>query len=186
MNGPYMRAAGVVLGLAVLATGCATARAETVPDGPPLTVPNPPTRVFAPVTEPPLAAEPAVAETPTAEAPSVASPTPARSPAPQRAQTPEPVPTPAAATQEPPRELRAASTPADADAEQAIRTTLNTARRDLAQIAPARLTMPGREQYNQAVNFADQADKALTERNYPYARTLADKSAEVAAALRNR
>jgi hypothetical protein len=186
MHGPYLRTAGVVLGLAVLATGCATARAETVPDGPPLTVPNPPTRVFAPLTEPPLVAEPAVAETPTAEAPSVASPPPARRPAPQRAQTPEPTPEPSPASTEVPRELRAASTPADADAERAIRTTLDSARRDLAQIVPTRLTMPGREQYNQAVNFAEQADKALTERNYPFARTLAEKSAEVAAALRNR
>jgi 2-methylcitrate dehydratase len=91
-----------------------------------------------------------------------------------------------AASTEVPRELRAASTPADADAERAIRTTLDSARRDLAQIVPTRLTMPGREQYNQAVNFAEQADKALTERNYPFARTLAEKSAEVAAALRNR
>jgi hypothetical protein len=185
MDRRFLRLAGVVLGLAVLATGCAKVRAETVPDGPPLEVPDPPTRVFAPLAEQPLAAEPAVAETPTAEAPSVSQPT-ARRPAPQRAQTPEPVPTPAPGATEPPRELRAASTPADAEAEKAIRSKLDEARRDLAQIVPARLTMPGREQYNQAVDFAAQADKALADRNYVFARTLAEKSAEVAAALRNR
>jgi len=181
----FLRRAVVALALAVLATGCAKARAETVPDGPPLAVPDPPTRVFAPLAEPPLAAEPAVAETPTVEAPSVSQPAARRPPA-QRAQTPEPAPPPAPAVQEPPRQLRAVSTPPDAEAERAIRTMIDTARRDLSQIVLARLTMPGREQYNQAFSFAVQAEKALSEKNYPYARTLAEKSAEVAAALRNR
>jgi hypothetical protein len=186
MGSAFLRLTGVVLGLAVLATGCATARAETVPDGPPLTVPEPPTRVFAPLTERPLAAEPAVAETPTDEAPSVATQPTDQRPAPRRAQTPPPAPEPAAPAPEQPRELRAASTPADADADRAIRATLDVARRDLRAINRASLSRSGLEQFNQAVDFAAQADEALKERNYPYAKTLADKSAEVAAALRNR
>jgi len=186
MTRSFLRVASVAVGLAVAAAGCAKARAETVPDGPPLAVPAPPTRVFAPLVEPPLEAEPAVAETPPAEAPSVSQPAATRRPPAPRAQTPEPPPAPAPAAAEPPRELRAASTPADAEAEQAIKAKIDEAKRNLAQISPARLTMPGREQYNQAVNFAEQADKALLDRQYPYAKTLAEKSAELAAALRNR
>src|SRR5262245_13205781 len=59
----------IVLGVgisAASAAGCAKARAATVPDGPPLAMPLPPPRVFAPVgPEEPLAAGPAVPETPT-------------------------------------------------------------------------------------------------------------------------
>jgi len=186
MSSAFLRLTGVVLGLAVLATGCAKARAETVPDGPPLTVPEPPTRVFVPLTEQPLAAEPAVAETPTVGAPSVATSPPEQRPAPRRAETPAPAPEPAAPAPEQTRELRAASTPADAEAERAIRATLNAARRDLDRINQASLSRSGLEQFNQAVDNVALADKALTERNYPYAKTLADKSAEVATALRNR
>src|SRR5688572_4279966 len=58
-------AAGLVLG-ALFASGCAKARAESAPDGPPLEMPAPPPRVLAPVDQPlPTAAvvpEPPVTE----------------------------------------------------------------------------------------------------------------------------
>ena len=86
---------GVALS-AASATGCAKARAATVPDGPPLAMPMPPPRVFAPVEEvEPLAAGPVVPETPTAEAPSVPQRRPPRrAAAPPEDEKPEPAPQP--------------------------------------------------------------------------------------------
>ncbi|MGH2400786.1 MAG: dihydrolipoamide succinyltransferase, partial [bacterium] len=53
---------------ALLAGACAKARAATVPDGPPLQVPEPPPRVLAPVEEATVAT-PAPAPEPPAAAP---------------------------------------------------------------------------------------------------------------------
>jgi hypothetical protein len=174
-----------ILSFAVLATGCAKARAATVPDGPPLAMPVPPPRVFAPVgPEEPLAAGPVVPEPPTAEAPSV----PQRRP-PRRAATPpesekaDPTPQPAQPAPEPTRELRAASTPADAEADKKIRALLMTASRNLGNVDYQKLSVAGREQYDQAKSFGEQAGEALTKRNYVFAETLADKAAKLATEL---
>jgi hypothetical protein len=151
-------------------------------------MPVPPPRVFAPVEqEEPLAAGPAVPETPAAEAPSV----PQRRP-PRRATTtppegkPEPVPQPAQPVPEPQRELRAASTPADAEADKKIRTLLLTASRTLGNVDYQKLSVAGREQYDQAKSFGEQAGEALTQRNYVFAETLADKAAKLASELLGR
>lgn len=171
----------------VSAAGCAKARAETVPDGPPLAMPQPPPRVFAPIDEEPLAAMPIVAETPTTEAPAV----PARRPPRRAAATPpepekqEPPPAPPVPAPEPPRELRAASTPADAEADRKIRVLLQAAARNLGRVEPRRLSTAGREQYDQAKSFSDQAEEALKQRNYVFAETLADKAAKLATELMN-
>lgn len=178
----------IVLGVgisAASAAGCAKARAATVPDGPPLAMPVPPPRVFAPVgQEEPLAAGPAVPETPTAEAPSV---TPRRPPrraaAPPDSEKPEPTPQPAQPAPEPQRELRAASTPADAEADKKIRALLLTASRNLGNVDYQKLSVAGREQYEQAKSFGEQAGEALTQRNYVFAETLADKAAKLATEL---
>jgi hypothetical protein len=171
---------------ATFAGGCAKARAATVPDGPPLAMPLTPPRVFAPADEEPLAAAPAVPETPAAEAPQV---TPRRTqrprpPAPVEAEKPEPAPPlPTVAAPGPQRELRAASTPADADAERKVRGLLALAARDLGQVDYRRLSVTGREQYDQAKSFSEQADEALMQRNYVFAETLADKAAKLASEL---
>jgi hypothetical protein len=185
MQRRFFHFAFCIVSCAVLAAGCAKARAETVPDGPPLAMPLPPPRVFAPVDpEQPLAAEPAVAETPTAEAPQV-PPRPVRRPTsapeperPERAPQPAPPPAP-----EPPRELRAASTPADAEADKKIRALLQVASRNLGQVDYQKLSIAGREQYEQAKSFGEQAGEALTQRNYVFAETLADKAAKLASEL---
>ena len=178
----------IMLGVGISAAagaGCAKARAATVPDGPPLAMPQPPPRVFAPVDEEePLAAGPVVPETPTAEAPQV---TPRRPP--RRATTtpepekPEPAPQPPQTAPEPQRELRAASTPADAEADKKIRALLGTASRNLGQVDYQKLSVAGREQYQQAKDFGEQAGEALTQRNYVFAETLADKAAKLATEL---
>lgn len=170
---------------AASATGCAKARAATVPDGPPLAMPAPPPRVFAPVgPEEPLAAGPVVPETPTAEAPQVPQ---RRPPRPRQAaaepEKPEPSPQPAQPAPEQPRELRAASTPADAEAEKKIRALLLSASRNLGNVDYQKLSVAGREQYDSAKSFGEQAGEALTLRNYVFAETLADKAAKLATEL---
>ena len=185
MQRRFLQFAFCVLSAAALTAGCAKARAATVPDGPPLAMPVPPPRVFAPVgQEEPLAAGPAVPETPTAEAPSV---TPRRPPrraaAPPDTEKPEPTPQPAQPAPEPQRELRAASTPADAEADKKIRALLLTASRNLGQVDYQKLTVAGREQYENAKSFGEQAGEALSQRNYVFAETLADKAAKLATEL---
>lgn len=181
----FLHVAFCLLNCVALASGCAKARAATVPDGPPLAMPLPPPRVFAPVgQEEPLAAGPAVPETPTAEAPSLPPRRPPRrAAAPPETEKPEPTPQPAQPAPEPPRELRAASTPADAEADKKIRALLMTASRNLGNVDYQKLSVAGREQYDQAKSFGEQAGEALTQRNYVFAETLADKAAKLATEL---
>ncbi len=169
---------------ATLAAGCAKARAETVPDGPPLAMPPPPPRVFLPVDEePPLAAAPVVVEPPTTEAPQVPQRRPPRRATTTESEKPEPAPQPAPPAAEAPRELRAASTPADAEANKKILALLQVASRNLNQVDYQKLSVAGREQYEQAKSFGEQANEALTQRNYVFAETLADKAAKLASEL---
>ena len=112
---------------AASAAGCAKARAATVPDGPPLAMPQPPPRVFVPVDEEePLAASPVVPETPTGRGAASSRARPPRRAARRLRSTekPEPAPQPPQPAPEPQRELRAASTPADAEADKKIRALL--------------------------------------------------------------
>ena len=163
MQRRFFQFAFCVVSAAALAAGCAKARAETVPDGPPLAMPLPPPRVFAPVEEePPLVAAPVPVEPPTAEAPQVPQRRPPRRPAAAETEKPEPPPQPAPPAPEAPRELRAASTPADAEAEKKIRALMQVASRNLNQVDYQRLSVAGREQYQQAKDFGEQANDALT------------------------
>ncbi|HET9362065.1 MAG TPA: hypothetical protein VFO58_20075 [Vicinamibacterales bacterium] len=180
--------AAVLLGVAMtasLSAGCAKARAATVPDGPPLAMPLPPPRVFSPLEEEPLAASPAVAEPAASGAPQVtqkqdrAANRPSREP--EKAEAPPP-PAPAPVV-EPARELRAASTPADAEADRKIRLLLNAAKGNLEKVNYGKLSTAGKEQFDQARNFATQGDEALTQRNYVFAETLADRAAKLATEL---
>ena len=170
---------------AALAGGCAKARAETVPDGPPLATPQPPSRVFAPIEEEPLVSSP-VAEAPVAPPPRVPPTTQPR----PRTPTPEPEkPTPApapAASVEAPRVLSAVSAPLDPEAEKRINELLRNAKGDLSRVDYRGLTRGGREQYDSAKGFTEEAEKALKERNFIYAQTAADKAAKLAAELLGR
>jgi len=178
----------IILGVGILAAsaaGCAKARAATVPDGPPLSMPQPPPRVFVPLDEEePLQAGPVVPEPPTAEAPQLPERRPARrTAAPPETGKPEPAPQPPQPAPEPQRELRAASTPADAEADKKIRALLTIASRNLGNVDYQKLSVAGREQYDQAKSFGEQAGEALTQRNYVFAETLADKAAKLASEL---
>jgi len=170
---------------AALAGGCAKARAETVPDGPPLATPQPPSRVFAPIEEEPLVSSP-VAEAPVAPPPRV-PPTaqPARRTPPPEPEKPTPAPAPAASV-EAPRVLSAVSAPLDPEAEKRINELLRNAKGDLSRVDYRGLTRGGREQYDSAKGFTEEAEKALKERNFIYAQTAADKAAKLAAELLGR
>ncbi len=176
------------------ATGCAKARAETMaPDGPPLAMPAPPPRVLAPVEE--LAAVPEPPETPPetpAPAPRTPPRTPVRRPAGTDADAKQEVP-PAAApvvvpppVVEPPRDVRPAPSAAEVALERKVRDVMARAGRDLMRIDYRGLSAQGREQYDQAKQFSEQAEQALKDRNFPYALTLAEKSATLATQLQGR
>jgi len=170
---------------AALAGGCAKARAETVPDGPPLATPQPPSRVFAPIEEEPLVSSP-VAEAPVAPPPRVPANTqPARRTPPPEPEKPTPAPAPAASV-EAPRVLSAVSAPLDPEAEKRINELLRNAKGDLSRVDYRGLTRGGREQYDSAKGFTEEAEKALKERNFIYAQTAADKAAKLAAELLGR
>jgi outer membrane biosynthesis protein TonB len=188
------RAARLLAGLALVAASsqlaaCAKARAETVPDGPPLAMTAPPPRVLAPV-EQPLEAAPAVPEVPAAPAPRAPTPPPTRRAAvvtpPAEAEArpePEPVTLAPAPPLDPGRELRAAPSTADAAAERQVRDLLARAARSLGRVDYRRLSSEGRAQYEQSKRFSDQAEDALRDRNFPFAATLADKAFTLAAQL---
>lgn len=179
----------VFLGVGVLAVGsltaCAKARAATVPDGPPLQMPEPPQRVLAPVEEPLVATTPA----PEPEPPPVAATAPRATP--PRPPEPRPQPAPPAAAAPPPRtavdtrELRPAS-PATTVTERSVREMLARATRDLGRVNYSRLSVDGRAQYEQSKRFSTQAEEALRQRNLVFAATLADKAATLAAELLQR
>ena len=180
----------VFLGLGVLGAGsvaaCAKARAETVPDGPPLAMPAPPERALAPV-EAPLVASPVPEPEPT---PPVAA-APRTPPRPAPAPKPQTVP-PAAQVAPPPRapgdtrELRPASPAGPVVSERSVREILARAARDLGRVNYGRLSTDGRTQYEQSKRFGTQAEEALRERNLVFAATLADKAATLAAELLQR
>lgn len=180
------RAFGLLMSavLAAGAAGCATARAASGPDGPPLQMPEPPQRVLAPVEDPLVATTP-----PPEPEPPVAATAPR--PTPPRSPEPKPQPAPPAAAAPPPRaagetrELRPAS-PATAATERGIREMLARAARDLGRVNYGRLSADGRAQYEQSKRFSTQAEEALRERNLVFAATLADKAATLAAELLQR
>jgi len=180
-------AAGCVALAGILASGCGVrARAETVPDGPPLAMPSPPSRVFTPVETEPLPSAPAVPSSQDEAPEAVAEPPPQRVVPPARPQEPPTDPVAEQPVPGPSRELRAASTQADAEVEGKVRALLVTAQRDLALVDYRGLTAQGREQYNQAGSFVAQASEAIAQRNLVFALTLADKAAQLAAGLRGR
>jgi len=176
-----------ILNSAWLAAGCASKAkaATTVPDGPPLAMPEPPPRVIllvedipappppAPAPEPSVTAKPAATAKPPAvraEPPVVSAP-----PAP-------PPPTPVEA----PREVRSVPSAAAAAEERKVKDVTARAAKDLLRVDYQKLSVEGKLQYDQSKRFSAEADQAIKEKNYPYAMTLAEKAATLAAELAGR
>jgi len=179
-----------LLALLALAAGAASACVKTKPvlaaDGPPLAMPQPPSRVFAPPEEPiPAEAPPPEVADIEPPKPKPAPPARTRTPAPAEAAKPEPEPAPVAAAPAPdaPRELRTTPSAADANAERQVRALLDKASRALGRFDYRKLSNEGRSQYDQAKRFAEQADQAIKERNFVFAATLAEKAATLASQL---
>jgi len=190
MRSKFWHRAFCVLSCAAVAGGCGKKHIQTVADGPALAMPAPPSRVFAPIEdEEPLASTRPEQQRP-AEAPSAPQPpSPARRrPTPAEAERTEqpPAPAPPAPTIEVPRELRAASSPTDADAERKIGDLIKRASTTLGNVYYQGLSPQRRELYELAKASITDAEKAMKERNYQYAETLADKAAKLATELLGR
>ena len=105
---------------------------------------------------------------------------------------PQPAPPPAAsqpaaaATTPPPPEapvVRAAPA-ASAGDEKKVRDLLAKASTDLnKRVDYQKLSPEGKQQYEQSKRFSEQAEQAIKERNFPYALSLAEKAANMAAEL---
>jgi hypothetical protein len=193
-----MKVLYTLVAVCVLASGCAKARAKTMPDAP-LDMPLPPPREVAAPEEAeapppvPLATEPARTR----------PPRPRPSPAPPREQPPA-QPRPEPPKQEPPRaetpppEVRPTeephtpttlqTTPATAEGvvERTVRTTLTRATNDLNRIDYRGLNADARQQYDTAKRFIRQAEDAVKTKNLVYAKNLADKAVVIAAQLAGR
>jgi len=192
MQSKFWHRAFCVLSCAAVAGGCGKKHIQTVADGPALAMPAPPSRVFAPIEdEEPLAATTrpesnTPAQPPSAPqqaSPSRRRPTPAESERTEQPAAPASAPAP---TIEVPRELRAASSPTDADAERKIGDLIKRASSTLGNVYYQGLTIQRRELYELAKASITDAEKAMKERNYQYAETLADKALKLATELLGR
>jgi hypothetical protein len=168
-------------------TGCGSrARAQTLPDGPPLAVPVAPVHeiVIEQIAEaPPQEPEPAPEPAPSKPAP-ITTRTPARPPTPRPETTPA-VNQPAVTPPPPPSEapvVRAAPAASVGD-EKKAQSLIAKAKSDLENVNYQRLSADGKAQYNQSKQFNDEAQQAIKERNFLLANTLAEKAAKLAAEL---
>jgi hypothetical protein len=176
-----------ILNCAFLAAGCASkaTAAATVPDGPPLAMPEPPPRVILLVEDIPAPPPPAPAPEPTvaAKPPVTTKPPAVRTEPPAVAAQPAPPPPVPA---EPPREVRSVSSTAAAAEERKVRDVMARAGRDLMRVDYQKLSGEGKLQYDQSKRFSVEAEQAIKEKNYVYAMTLAEKAATLAAELAGR
>jgi outer membrane biosynthesis protein TonB len=189
MQSTFLHRACCVLGCVAFAAGCGKKHVQTVADGPALAMPAPPSRVFAPIEdEEPLAsaAAPVSTETPSPRATPPTRPTPRRQTAePERTEQAPSAPA-VAPTPEPPRELRPASSPGDQESERKIGELMRRAQQTLNNVDYRVLSTGRRDNYDSAKAMITEAEKALKERNYLLAETLADKAVKLATDLLGR
>ncbi len=196
---PLLPIVGAMLTVA-LGVGCAKAQPDIEPALPPLAAPPPPPRLL-----PPLAGGPIEGAT-TPPPPDAGRPTtPARRRDMARTESPrqEPEPKPAelpraegpvegqrpaegAAGSEPAPVLHLAPTAESAANERTIRDQLVRAAKDLSHVDYVALSADAKAQYDTAKRFMVLADEAIKDRNFVFARTLADKAAVIAGVLSNR
>ena len=186
-------ATGVVCAwMAAGVAGCAARPAVTGPAGTPaLVVPVIPQRVYAPLPEEPVA-EPQPTEPeeprPAPTRPARPRPRPERQPEtrPVDPAKPEPTqgdPAPAVAPSTPAPPLRTPQIADETETGRRIRATIDRAATALDRVKPAEMSNDGRMQYDTARRFVDQADGALSARNYMFAAYLADKAEALASGL---
>jgi hypothetical protein len=184
---------GAILAVATLLPGCASTKAATMVEGPPLAVPKAPERVVVPAEEEPLAATSVGPDTPVASVPRVQpSPLPTRRPATRtegdtrtdatQGATNSATALGPAADAKP--ELRMVPTSAQAVADEGrVRELLSKAEADRKKVEQLRLSQTETNNLGESKRFSERAVKALQEGNVPFAKNLAEKAAELAAAL---
>jgi hypothetical protein len=98
----------------------------------------------------------------------------------------EPAPAPALPASPPRGELRTLETVDEEAAARAVRDTLDSAAKLLAKVDYRSLRREGRQQYDTAKRFIEQADEALSTRNHIAAQYLAGKAETIAKGLTGR
>jgi len=156
-------------------------------------MPAPPPRDIEPLdtetpTPMPLPQEP-TRNAPPRPPPAPARPEPAR-PAPNTTpEPPKPETTPPAEPpkpEEPPKAatpLQTAPAASEGETERAIRATIARATGDLNRVDPTRLNAGARTQYDNARSLLRQAENAVHAKNLVFARTVAEKAAQIASQL---
>jgi hypothetical protein len=180
------------------AAGCAKAKPAVEPELPPLEAPPPPPRLLPPLVGGPIETPAVTPPPPEAGRP----PTPARR-RPERAgdngatrQEPRPAdapktdplvdaPRPSEETVPPDQApiLQLAPSAESEATEQAIQQVLIRATRDLGRVDYRALSPDAKAQYDTAKRFIVLADQAIKDKNFVFARTLADKAAVIAGVL---
>jgi hypothetical protein len=178
--------------------GCAKPQPDLEPELPPLAAPPPPPRLL-----PPLAGGPIEGAT-TPPPPDAGRPsTPprrrdmARADSPRQEPKPAELPRPEAAVEgqrpaeeapgsDPAPVLQLAPTTESAATEGTIRQQLIRAASDLNHVDYVALSADAKAQYDTAKRFIVLADQAIKDRNFVFARTLADKAAVIAGVLSRR
>ena len=180
------------LGCVLVMSACARPAARTAPDGPPLDMPAPPPRDVEPTdTEPP--APMTLPEEPAHRAPTTRQRQPPRAEPPRTDAKPEPKPDipiiePAKPAEEPARPSGTPppilqTTPGGKEVEASIRDLIGRAKAGLERIDYRVLNTDARNQYDTAKRYVELAEEAIRARNLEFARTIADKAANLAAKL---
>jgi len=182
----------VALGLGFLSSACATTRAQTPTQRPPLEVPPVPPRVIEPVLPPEPATLEPIGELPTAPAtPPRPRPNPPRDTAreakseakPPEAPPVEATPAPVTPPPQPVGPLRTSRTPDGAQAERQIKDTIGRANGLLAKVDYQKLSIQLQKVYNEAKQFAELAEAAIKDAKFEYALELAEKAETLARGL---
>jgi hypothetical protein len=174
-------------------SGCTRTHANVAPDQPALAMPEPPPRDVEPmdaeVQAPmPLPGEPEHQTPSRARAPQRAEPS---KPEPPKTETPKTdvpieVPKPEEAphpSTPPPTTLQTTPPGAEGEIERSISAAVSRALGDLNRIDYRRLNTDGRNQYDTAKGLAVKAQDAMRAKNLLFAKTLAEKAADLAAQL---
>jgi outer membrane biosynthesis protein TonB len=180
-----------LVALISLAGACAAAQAKAPIERPALDVPPPPPRVVEPAPVPDALPE-LVPELPPAPAPPRPRPAPPKNTAPAEpkpeAKQDQP-PTDATVAASPPPSVPQLRTPQTADgteAERNVRTTLDRAKANLAVVNYGPLSDERKKAYNDAKAFIQQAEEAIKQGNFVFAKGVADKAEVLAHELAGR
>ena len=187
----------VVLSAATMLTGCATTKAATVVEAPPLAVPRAPERVVVPAEQEPLAATAVGLDTPLASVPRVQPPPQTQTTRPRSNRTEadakgdaaQPSSTAAQTAGSVPDATRQLRVPSSAEAGsdyQRVLNLINKVDADLRKVDPTKLSQNDAQNFRESRRFWEQASAKLKERNVSFASVAAEKAADLAATLPTR